>query len=54
LFGGALELAEQIELWLFAWIAPFRVDQPMGEVKHEAKAQLSINASKVIAYRVLG
>ena len=35
LLGDALELAEQVELRLLAGIAPFRVEQPLGEVEEE-------------------
>ena len=35
LLGDALELAEQMELRLLAGIAPFRVEQALGEVEDE-------------------
>ena len=35
LLGDALELTEEMELRLFAWIAPFRVEQPLGDVEDE-------------------
>ena len=36
LLRDALELAEKIELRLLAGIAPFRVEQPLGEVEERA------------------
>ena len=37
LLGDALELAEEVELRLLAGIAPFRVEQPVGEVEDERR-----------------
>ena len=35
LLGDALELAEQVELRLFAGVAPLRVEQALGEVEQQ-------------------
>ena len=35
LLGDALELAEEVELRLLAWIAPFRVEQVLGELEEQ-------------------
>ena len=37
LLGDSLQLAEEVELWLLARIAPFGVEEPMGEVEHERR-----------------
>ena len=36
--GDALELAEQVELGFFAGIAPFGVEQTLGEVEQQRGA----------------
>src|SRR5271163_2284891 len=37
LFGDALELAEKVELRFLTGIAPFRIEQALGEVENERR-----------------
>ena len=36
--GDPLQLAEQVQLWLLARVAPLGLQQPLGQVEHQRRA----------------